>query len=46
MLVVQGRLQQAGVSFESAGTGLSLLFLLGVAIIWFGPETKGSSLAG
>lgn len=45
MLVVNGSLQRAGVSFESAGTLLSLLFLLGVAVIWFGPETKGTSLA-
>lgn len=45
MLVVQGSLQRAGLSFEAAGTLLSLLFFLGVVIIWFGPETKGTTLA-
>lgn len=45
MLVVHGTLQRAGVSFEASGTLLSLLFLLGVAIVWFGPETKGTALA-
>jgi MFS family permease len=45
MLVVNGYLQRQGVSFESAGTFLSSLFLLGVVIIWFGPETKGTELA-
>ena len=45
MLVVNGQLREAGVSFETAGLGLSLLFLLGLAIIPFGPETKGAALA-
>jgi hypothetical protein len=45
MLVVNGSLQRAGVSFETAGTLLSWLFLLGVVIVWLGPETKGTSLA-
>jgi len=45
MLVVNGSLQRAGVSFEAAGTLLSWLFLLGVVIVWLGPETKGTSLA-
>jgi MFS family permease len=45
MLVVNGALRDAGVSFETAGLGLSLLFLLGLIIIPFGPETKGSALA-
>jgi hypothetical protein len=44
MLVINGGLQRAGVSFEAAGTLLSLLFLLGVVIVWFGPETKGTTL--
>jgi len=44
MLVVNGLLQQRGVSFELAGTSLSLLFLAGVAIAWLGPETKGTTL--
>jgi hypothetical protein len=38
-------LQQQGVTFERAGVFLSLLFLAGVAIAWFGPETKGTTLA-
>jgi hypothetical protein len=43
--VVNGYLQQRHVSFETAGTCLSLLFLVGVAVAWFGPETKGTTLA-
>ena len=45
MLVVNGVLQSEGVSLETAGTGLSLLFLAGVAIAWLGPETRGTELA-
>jgi MFS family permease len=45
MLVVNGYLQQHHVSFETAGTFLSLLFLGGIVVIWFGPETKGTVLA-
>jgi hypothetical protein len=45
MLVVNGYLQQRHVSFETAGTLLSLLFLFGVFVIWLGPETKGTTLA-
>jgi len=45
MLVVNGYLQQQHVSFETAGTFLSLLFLLGVVLASFGPETKGTTLA-
>jgi MFS family permease len=45
MLVINGALQQRGVPLETAGTWLSLLFLAGVAIAWFGPETKGTTLA-
>lgn len=44
MLVVNGYLQQRD-GFAMTGTLLSLLFLLGVVIIWFGPETKGTTLA-
>ena len=44
MLVVNGALRDAGVTFETAGIGLSFLFLLGLAIVPFGPETKGSAL--
>ncbi len=45
MLVVNGWLRDSGVSFETAGIGLSLLFLLGLVIVPFGPETKGVELA-
>ena len=45
MLVVNGLLQSNGVSLETAGTGLSLLFLVGAAIAWLGPETRGTELA-
>jgi len=45
MLVVNGALRDAGVSFETAGIALSLLFLLGLVIVPFGPETKGATLA-
>src|SRR6185436_11479682 len=45
MLVINGYLQQRHVSFEAAGTCLSLLFLAGVVVVWFGPETKGTTLA-
>jgi MFS family permease len=45
MLVVNGYLQQRNVSFEAAGVALSLLFLVGAAIAWCGPETKGTTLA-
>jgi hypothetical protein len=45
MLIVNGYLQRYHVSFEDAGTYLSLLFLAGAAIAWFGPETKGTTLA-
>ena len=44
MLLVNGILQQRGVSFENAASMLSLLFLLGVVVMFFGPETKGSEL--
>jgi MFS family permease len=43
-LVVNGVLQQAGVSFENAASSLSLLFLLGVVLMIFAPETKGTEL--
>ena len=44
MLVVNGLLQREGVTFEAAGTGLSLLFVFGAAIAWLGPETRGKEL--
>jgi MFS family permease len=45
MLIVNGFLQSIGVPLETAGAGLSLLFLAGAAIAWLGPETKGTELA-
>lgn len=45
MLVVNGWTQQTGVSFETAGSALSLLFLVGAAVAWLGPETKGTTLS-
>lgn len=45
MLVVNGWLRHVGVPLETAGSLLALLFLVGAAIIWFGPETKGTTLA-
>jgi MFS family permease len=44
MLVVNGTLQKEGASMETAGSLLSLLFLVGAGIAWCGPETKGSTL--
>jgi hypothetical protein len=45
MLVLNGWLLQVGVPLETAGSLLALLFLVGATIIWFGPETKGTTLA-
>jgi hypothetical protein len=45
MLVLNGYLQQRHVSFESAGTFLSLLFLVGAIVATWGPETKGTTLS-
>lgn len=45
MLVLNGYLQQRGVSFENAGMFLSLLFLVGVVLALTGPETKGTTLS-
>ncbi len=45
VLLYSGTLKATeGVSLESAVTGLSLLFLLGVVLILFLPETKGKDL--
>jgi len=44
MLVVNGKLREANVPLETAASLLSLLFLAGVVIVWFGPETKGTAL--
>ncbi|HEX5104535.1 MAG TPA: MFS transporter, partial [Pirellulaceae bacterium] len=45
MLVVNGYLAKVHVSLETAGSALCVLFLLGAAIAWLGPETKGTELA-
>jgi MFS family permease len=45
MLIVKAYLARLDVPLETAGTILSLLFVLGVGLIWFGPETKGTELA-
>ena len=45
MLIVNGYLSSLEVPLETSGTFLSLLFLIGIGIIWLGPETKGTELA-
>ena len=45
MLVINGLLRNSEVPLEMAGTLLSVLFLAGAVIAWFGPETKGTTLA-
>lgn len=45
MLVVNGYLAKLEVPLETSGTWLSLLFLIGIAIVWAGPETRGTELA-
>jgi MFS family permease len=45
MLLVNGALQKSGLSFENAASLLSLLFLVGVVLLAFLPETKGIELA-
>ena len=44
MLLVNGALQKAGLSFENAASLLSLLFLVGIALLKWAPETKGTEL--
>jgi hypothetical protein len=44
MLFVNAELRRAEVPLETATSLLSLLFLAGVAIVWLGPETKGTAL--
>lgn len=44
MLLVNGTLQKAGLSFENAASLLSLLFLVGIALLKWAPETKGTEL--
>jgi hypothetical protein len=43
-LVLNGALRRAEVSFEDTATLLSLLFLVGLALSFFAPETKGTEL--
>jgi MFS family permease len=45
MLIINAMLRNNDVQLETAGTLLSLLFLAGAVIAWFGPETKGTTLA-
>jgi len=45
ILIVMAFARDANVSFETIGASASLLFLLGLVIVPFGPETKGSALA-
>lgn len=45
MLIVNAYLARLDVPLETSGTILGLLFVLGVGLIWFGPETKGTELA-
>lgn len=45
MLLVNGALQKVGMSFENAASLLSLLFLVGIVLIAYLPETKGIELA-
>jgi MFS family permease len=44
MLLVNGALRKSGVSFENGATALSLLFLVGMALLPWAPETKGTKL--
>lgn len=44
MLLVDGAVQKAGLSFENAASLLSLLFLVGVVLLIWAPETKGTEL--
>jgi MFS family permease len=50
VLAAIGSLQTAtlialfGGSFPKAGSALAVIYLIGVVIIWFGPETKGKPL--
>ena len=44
VLLINGYLKKAGVSFENAATLVSLLFLVGIALLIFAPETKGTEL--
>ena len=45
VLVLNALVRQFNVPLETVGTLLSFLFLVGLVIAWFGPETKGTTLA-
>ena len=45
VLILNAYLRYYDIPLETAGTWLSFLFLAGIVIIWFGPETKGTTLA-
>ena len=45
VLVLNAVVRQYNVPLETVGTLLSFLFLIGMAIACFGPETKGTTLA-
>jgi MFS family permease len=45
VLVLNAVVRQYNMPLETVGTALSFLFLLGLVIIQFGPETKGTTLA-
>ncbi len=45
VLVLNAFVRQYNMPLETVGTALSFLFLFGVVIISFGPETKGTTLA-
>lgn len=45
VLILNAVVRQWAVPLETAGTVLSFLFLVGIVIAWFGPETKGTTLA-
>ncbi len=45
MLLVNGALQKAGLSFDNSASLLSLLFLDGIVLLRWAPETKGLELA-
>jgi MFS family permease len=45
VLILNAVVRQYNMPLETVGTALSFLFLLGLIIIQFGPETKGTTLA-
>jgi hypothetical protein len=45
MLILNAFVRHYEMPLETVGTLLSFLFLAGMVIAWFGPETKGITLA-